>query len=90
MKIEVVQTTTRDGDTHYNLNSILEALAQCAPDTDIVLFPESHLTGFLSHENVAMLSESIEGAAVQTVVEAARQRNVTVVLGLYENANGTF
>ncbi|HDS1697842.1 MULTISPECIES: carbon-nitrogen hydrolase family protein [unclassified Pseudomonas] len=90
MKIEVVQTTTRDGDTPYNLKCILEAIGQCAPDTDIVLFPESHLTGFLSQEDVGMLSEAIEGEAVQTVVEAARRNNVAVVLGLYENANGTF
>ncbi|BBR55284.1 MULTISPECIES: carbon-nitrogen hydrolase family protein [Pseudomonas] len=90
MKIEVIQTTTRDGDTPYNLSCILKDIAQCAPDTDVVLFPESHLTGFLSQEDVGMLSESVEGEAVQAVVEAARQRNVAVVLGLYENAHGTF
>lgn len=90
MKIEVVQTTTRDGDTAHNLRGILEALAQCAPDTDILLFPESHLTGFLTADDVGMLSEAIDGHAVQAVVTAARQRNVAVVLGLYENNGGTF
>ena len=90
MKIEVIQTTTRDGDTPYNLSCILKDIAQCAPDTDVVLFPESHLTGFLSQEDVGTLSESVDGEAVQAVVEAARQRNVAVVLGLYENAHGTF
>lgn len=90
MKIEVVQTTTRDGDTAHNLQCVLTALAQCAPGTDIVLFPESHLTGFLSQAEVGALSEAIDGEAVQAVVEAARQHNIAVVLGLYENANGTF
>lgn len=90
MKIEVVQTTTRDGDTAHNLKTILKAMAQCASDTDILLFPESHLTGFLTADDVGMLSEAIDGDAVQAVVAEARQRNVAVVLGLYENANGIF
>ncbi|WP_085704739.1 carbon-nitrogen hydrolase family protein [Pseudomonas sp. B8(2017)] len=90
MKIEVVQTKTRDGDTAHNLKGILKAMARCESDTDILMFPESHLTGFLTADDVDSLSEAIDGDAVQAVVVEARQRNVAVVLGLYENANGTF
>jgi hypothetical protein len=35
MKIEIVQLAGRDGDTVYNLNRTLRAIATCAADTDI-------------------------------------------------------
>ncbi len=90
MKIEIVQLSGRDADTPYNLQRTLDAIEQCAADTDILLLPEAQLTGFLDADTVATLSEAIDGAAVQAVQAAARARNVAVVLGLYENDHGTF
>jgi (R)-amidase len=39
MKIELVQLSGRDGDTAYNLERTLQAIATCAVDTDLLIFP---------------------------------------------------
>lgn len=46
MKVELVQIAGRDGDTAHNLERALAAIADCAADTELVVFPETHLTGF--------------------------------------------
>ena len=45
MKVELVQLAGRDGDTAYNLARTLQAIANSAPDTQLLVFPETHLTG---------------------------------------------
>jgi (R)-amidase len=90
MKLELVQLSGRDGDVAYNLQRTLDAIAHCAPGTDIVMFPEAQLTGFLGHENLAQLAEPLDGPSVQAVCRAARERDVAVVVGLIESAGGQF
>lgn len=90
MKVELVQLAGRDGDTAYNLERTLAAIAACAPDTDLVVFPETQLTGFPTVENVAALAEPLDGPSVRAVQRAARERNVAVVVGVAEKDAGTF
>jgi (R)-amidase len=90
MKIEIVQLAGRDGDTAYNLNRALKAIAACAPDTDIVLFPEAQITGFLDAQNISSLAEPLNGPSVQALEKAARERDIAVVIGLIENDSGRF
>ncbi|AOE84214.1 carbon-nitrogen hydrolase family protein [Pseudomonas sp. TCU-HL1] len=90
MKVELVQLAGRDGDTAYNLERTLRAIAACAPDTDLVVFPETQLMGFPTEENVAAVAEPLDGPSVQAVQRAARERNVAVVVGVAENDAGTF
>ncbi|WP_431822046.1 carbon-nitrogen hydrolase family protein [Burkholderia sp. F1] len=90
LKLDINQLAGRDGDTRYNLQRTLDAIATCAPDTDIVMFPELQLTGFLDADDVAALAERLDGPSVRAVMEAARARNVAVVVGLTENDRGRF
>jgi (R)-amidase len=90
MKIELVQLTARDGDVDYNVQRALDAIAECGPGTDIVMFPEAHLSGFLNHDNIARLAEPLDGPSVRTICRAARERDVAVVTGLIENDGGQF
>ncbi|WP_342244261.1 carbon-nitrogen hydrolase family protein [Pseudomonas sp. OTU5201] len=90
MKVELVQLAGRDGDTAYNLERTLAAIAACAPDTDLVVFPETQLTGFPTAESIAAVAEPLEGPSVQAVQRAARKRNVAVVVGVAENDAGSF
>ncbi|KVS43996.1 carbon-nitrogen hydrolase [Burkholderia ubonensis] len=90
MKLDINQLAGRDGDTRYNLQRTLDAIATCAPDTDIVMFPELQLTGFPDSDDVAALAEPLDGPSVQAVMHAARARNVAVVVGLTENDRGRF
>lgn len=90
MKIEIVQLAGSDGDTAYNLNRAKQAIAACAADTDIVVFPEAHLTGFLEAGQLASHAEPVDGPSVSAVHAAARERNVAVVTGFIENDGGKF
>jgi len=90
MKIELVQLTGRDGDTAYNLERTLQAIATCAVDTDLLVFPETQLMGCVNAQQLAEVAEPLDGPSVQAVQHAARERNVSVVVGMAENDSGTF
>ncbi|WP_415760604.1 carbon-nitrogen hydrolase family protein [Pseudomonas sp. LT1P18] len=90
MKIELVQLTGRDGDTAYNLERTLQAIATCAVDTDLLIFPETQLMGFADAQQLAEVAEPLDGPSVQAVQHACRERDVCVVVGMAENDAGTF
>ncbi|MGF6150128.1 carbon-nitrogen hydrolase family protein [Pseudomonas fluorescens] len=90
MKIELVQLAGRDGDTAYNLKRTLEAIETCAPDTDLLVFPETQLMGFASAEQLHRVAEPVDGPTVQAVLRALRERDVAVVVGLAERDGERF
>ena len=90
MKVEFAQITGQDNGTSHNLKRALNAIAACASDTALIVFPETHLMGFPSSDTVADVSEPLDGPTVQAVQQAARSRNVSVVIGMAENDNGRF
>ncbi|MDH0748576.1 carbon-nitrogen hydrolase family protein [Pseudomonas sp. GD03842] len=90
MKVEFAQLSGQDNGTRHNLERALNAIAACAADTALIVFPETHLMGFPSRETVAAVSEPLDGPTVRAVQEAARQRDVSVVIGMAENDNGHF
>jgi (R)-amidase len=90
MKLELVQLAGRDGDTADNLERILRAIGERAPGSDIVMFPEAYLTGFLDHDNLAECAETVDGDCVAAICAAAREYNVAVVVGLIERAGQRF
>lgn len=90
MKVELAQLAGRDNDTAYNLERTLAAIAGCAADTQLIMFPEGHLMGFPSAESVAEVAEALDGPSISAVLAAARQRNIAVAIGMAENDNGRF
>ena len=90
MKVELAQLAGRDNDTAYNLERTLAAMAACAADTQLILFPEGHLMGFPSAESVVEVAEPLDGPSVSAVIAAARQHNISVAIGMAENDNGRF
>jgi (R)-amidase len=90
MKLELVQLAGRDGDTPYNLRRTLKAIAQCAADTDIVVFPEAQITGFLNRHNIAGQALALDSPDILAVQKASVERDVAVVVGLIENDGGQF
>ena len=90
MKVEFAQLAGRDNGTAYNLERALAAIAACAADTQLIVFPETHLMGFPSAETVADIAEPVAGPTVQAVIQAARARNISVVVGMAERDGGHF
>lgn len=90
MKIELIQIDGRDGDTAYNLQRTLEAIASCKADTDLLVFPETQLMGFASAEQLPLVAEPLHGPALQAVQQAVCERDVAVVIGIAEQADGVY
>jgi (R)-amidase len=90
MKVELAQLAGHDNGTAYNLERALAAIAACAADTQLIVFPETHLMGFPSVETVARVAEPLDGPTVTAVCNAARERNIAVVIGVAENDHGHF
>lgn len=90
MKLELVQLAGRDGDTADNLEQVLRAIGERTPGSDIVVFPEAYLTGFLDHDNIAQYAEPVDGDCVETLCAAAREHDVAVVVGLIEREGERF
>jgi (R)-amidase len=90
MHIELAQLTGQDGNIENNLQSALQAIAGCAPQTDLIVFPETHLTGFPTKDNVSALAQPLDGPAMTAVHQAARQHNLSVVIGIAEARDGRY
>ncbi|WP_462381402.1 carbon-nitrogen hydrolase family protein [Pseudomonas sp. Marseille-QA0892] len=90
MKIELVQLAGRDGDVAWNTERTLEAIRDCARDTDLLLFPETQLSGFPTEANVGQVAQAIDGPAVASVLEALKARRVSAVLGMAEADAGRY
>jgi (R)-amidase len=90
MKVELAQLSGQDNGTAHNLQRALAAIATCARDTALIVFPETHLMGFPLSDTVADVAEPLHGPTVQAVVDAARERDVSVVIGVAENDNGQY
>ena len=88
MKIELMQLAGRDGDTAYNLQRTLAAIADCAPDSDLLVFAETQLCGFPNAANVRQLAEPRDGPSVQALLRAVRERDVAVLVGMLEADGG--
>ncbi|MFK8333476.1 nitrilase-related carbon-nitrogen hydrolase, partial [Pseudomonas sp. BJa5] len=75
-KIELVQLEGRDGDTAYNLQRTLDAMATCKADTDLLVFPETQLMGFANAEQVPHVAEPLLGPSLEAVRHAEPEQDV--------------
>jgi predicted amidohydrolase len=66
---------------------VKEALA-LYPATDIVLFPELSLSGFVVDEDVNTVAQPIDGPGVRAVQAMAQQYNVAIIAGIIEQIPG--
>jgi len=61
LRVRLIQPTLVDGDSQGNLAKALLAIAASAGEADLVVFPETHICGFPTPENVARLAERLGG-----------------------------
>jgi (R)-amidase len=74
MIVELAQLPGVDGDIPANTASALQAIARCSPDTRLLVFPETYLSGFPTADNIAALAQPIDGPAISTIQQAAATR----------------
>ncbi|ATF90070.1 MULTISPECIES: carbon-nitrogen hydrolase family protein [Burkholderia] len=90
MQIELAQIPVVDGHVAPNLARVTEVIRARRDGTDLIVFPETTLTGFPTRENVRELAEPLAGASIAAVREAARAAGVGVAVGFAERDGGRF
>jgi N-carbamoylputrescine amidase len=90
----LVQFKPRKGDTEANFAAMRDVFAQLAPtDTELIVFPEAALTGYFLEGAVYELAFDVATVA-RRIDEQWRASGATraadVVVGFFENCEGTF
>ena len=52
------------------------------PDTQIILFPEMSLTGYILDETNKTLAQPLDGAVVQSILDIAKQHNISIIASM--------
>lgn len=90
MNIELVQLTVRDGNIGYNLKKACEAINSANDSTDLIIFPDTYLTGFPTKENIARIAEPLTGSFLMEIHRIASLKNIAVIIGLSESNQGKY
>lgn len=90
MQLELAQIPIDDGTIDSNVQRVLEVIAKRTPGTDLIVFPETTLSGFPTRDTVADVAQPIDGAALTRVRNAARDAGVAVAVGLAERDGKRF
>jgi (R)-amidase len=90
LRVRLIQTTLVDGDIAENLDKVVNTIAASEGKTDLLVFPETCISGFPTATNVSELAEHIDGSSITAVRAAARDAGVSVAIGFAENENGQY
>jgi len=90
IKVELAQIDIADGDLEATLARILQIIKTTTADTDLLVLPESCLSGFPNKANRAQLAEPLAGASLTAIGRAAQSKGISVALGFTEIDNGRF
>jgi predicted amidohydrolase len=92
MNIALVASETVWKDVGKNLDLLeqhVKKVKELYPATDIILFPEISLAGFIVDESNVDVAQSLDGEAVSRVKSLAAEHNVALICGMVEaNPNG--
>jgi len=82
LKMSLVQLAPELGDKESNLTKMTEAVKNA--DSDIVVFGELFLTGYMCRDNLPKLAETLEGPSVKRVIDIATEHDAHIVFGMPE------
>lgn len=88
MKIALASAPVLNRDIEYNLQAMIEAIADCSSKADLILFGESVLQGFDSlswdYEIDKKMAVSLTDAPIQRMCECAKHNRIAVSFGFIE------
>lgn len=92
LKVATVASETVWKDVDKNIELVEQHVSKVKklyPATQVILFPEISLAGFIVDPSNLDVAESLEGASVKRIQAIAKKHNVALVCGLVEsNKNG--
>ncbi|WP_168793327.1 carbon-nitrogen hydrolase family protein [Paraburkholderia aromaticivorans] len=93
LQLELAQIPVVDGAVGVdgaNVQRVLQIIGQRSAETDLIVFPETTLSGFPTRDNVREVAEAIDGPSLTAVRHAAREARVAVAVGLAERDGSRF
>lgn len=83
INIALAQMATKTGDKSHNLR-IIENICSTAREknTELVIFPELSVTGYVCRDHFYQLAEHINGPSVNYVKKIAKENNMLIVFGM--------
>lgn len=90
MDITLAQLSYTEGNIKRNLEKALSVIYNCNHDTDIIVFPEMYLTGFVETDHVSDRALSLESQEITTLHEVAKEKDIAIAIGLIESKGNTF
>jgi predicted amidohydrolase len=82
MKLTLAQLEPVLGDKKKNIDKIRDTVAQS--DSDLVVFAELFLTGYMVRDQLTSLAEPLSGESVSQIAKIAEEHNTHIVLGMPE------
>ncbi|KQR73853.1 carbon-nitrogen hydrolase [Burkholderia sp. Leaf177] len=92
MQAELAQIALADSNIEHNTRRVIETIGQADVEggTRLVVFPEATLSGFPTRDNIADVAQSLDGAALTAVRDAAKRAGVSVAVGIAEREGARF
>jgi (R)-amidase len=87
LRIAMAQIGVEEGGREENLHRVRGIIARYGPSHDLVMFPETCLSGFADVEQVRANAEPLDGSTVTGLQALVSGLRTSVVLGLAERDN---
>lgn len=84
LKLALAQLSPVLGDKKKNLDIIKEAVKKS--ESDLVVFGELFLTGYMCRDNLTKLAEPLDGDSVKRIAKMAREHDTHIVFGMPERS----
>jgi len=85
MKVKIAQMNIKDGSVRENLDQMLSILGDCEATIDLIVFPETTLSGFPKVEELSSVALPLSSFAIERIRSEARTRRVGVAFGFAES-----
>ncbi|WP_410012462.1 carbon-nitrogen hydrolase family protein [Sodalis sp. C49] len=84
MQLELIQARNREGDIKGNMAQAVMHIERCSPQTQLVIFPETFLTGFAENGHVDDRALRLDGPEIATLKALSVRRDIAIAIGLLE------
>jgi predicted amidohydrolase len=83
LRIALAQIATKTGDKDYNIKKMENfCLTARENNTEIIIFPELSVTGYVCRDDFYQLAEQLDGVSVKYVKKIAKENNMLIVFGM--------
>lgn len=88
VRIGMAQTNPALLDVPANVNKTISLMQQHQTDTDLLIFPELSLTGYLVRDRADEVALSLDSLELAEICEASQALNMAVTVGFVEQGKG--